>query len=71
MRHVSVISGHPICTGFRGLTGCQQDPRDMGRHSLVFDDGRPLVLGDREDIGGYRAYLRCDQDQTTCIPARR
>ena len=30
MRHVSVISGHTISTGFCGLTGCQQDPRDRG-----------------------------------------
>ena len=30
MRHVSVISGHPISTGFRRLTGCQWDPRDRG-----------------------------------------
>ena len=25
-----MISGHPIFTGFRGLTGCQPDPRDKG-----------------------------------------
>ena len=30
MRHVSVISEHPIFTGFHGLTGCQPDPRDKG-----------------------------------------
>ena len=30
MRHVSVISEHPIFTGFRGLTGCQRDPWDRG-----------------------------------------
>ena len=30
MRHVSVISGHLISIGFRGLTGCQRDPRDRG-----------------------------------------
>ena len=30
MRHVSMISGHPISTGFRGFTGCQRDPRDRG-----------------------------------------
>ena len=23
-----MISGHPISIGFRGLTGCQRDPRD-------------------------------------------
>ena len=30
MRHVSVISGHPLSTGFHGLTGCQRDPRNRG-----------------------------------------
>ena len=25
-----MISGHPIFTGFRRLTGCQRDPRDRG-----------------------------------------
>ena len=30
VRHVRVISGHPISIGFRGLTGCQRDPRDRG-----------------------------------------
>ena len=30
MRHVSVISGYPISTGFCGLTGYQWDPRDRG-----------------------------------------
>ena len=25
-----MISGHPISTGFRKLTGCQRDPRDRG-----------------------------------------
>ena len=30
MRYVSVISGHPIFTGFRRLTGYQWDPRDRG-----------------------------------------
>ena len=35
MRHVSVISGHPISTGFRGLTGFQRDPLDLGLHNLV------------------------------------
>ena len=30
MRHVSVLSEHPIFTGFRGLMGCQRDPRDRG-----------------------------------------
>ena len=27
MRHVSVISGHPISIGFHGLTGSQRDPQ--------------------------------------------
>ena len=30
-----MMSEHPISTGFRGLTGCQWDPRDRGRHTLV------------------------------------
>ena len=30
MRHVSVISGHPITISFRKLMGCQRDPRDRG-----------------------------------------
>ena len=30
MRQMSVISGHPISTGFRRLTGCQRDPRARG-----------------------------------------
>ena len=30
MRHVSVISGHPISTGFLGLTSCQRNPWDRG-----------------------------------------
>ena len=30
MKHVSVISGHPISTGFRGLMGCQRDLQDRG-----------------------------------------
>ena len=30
MRHVSVISGHPISTSFCRLTGYQRDPRDRG-----------------------------------------
>ena len=34
MRHVSVISGYLISTGFRGLTGCQRDPRKLGRHII-------------------------------------
>ena len=25
-----MIPGHPIFTGFRKLTSCQRDPRDMG-----------------------------------------
>ena len=32
MRHVSVISRHPISIDFRELTGCQRDPRDFGCH---------------------------------------
>ena len=30
MRHVSVISGHPISIDFCGLTGYQQNPWDRG-----------------------------------------
>ena len=36
MRHVSVISGHPVTTGFRELTGCQRDPRDRGVTLLAY-----------------------------------
>ena len=35
MRHVSEISGHPISTGFYGLTGCQRDPWDRGVTRLI------------------------------------
>ena len=35
MRQMSVISGHPIFTGLRKLTGCQRDPRDRGVTLLV------------------------------------
>ena len=28
MRQMSVISGHPIFTGFHRVTGCQRDSRD-------------------------------------------
>ena len=34
------------------------------------DGGRPLVPENREDIGGHGDHLRCNQDQTNCIPAR-
>ena len=30
MRQMSVISGHPIFTGFRKFMGCQRDPQDRG-----------------------------------------
>ena len=30
MGHDGVASGNPTPTGFRRLTGCQQDPRDRG-----------------------------------------
>ena len=30
-----MISGHPISTGFRGLTGCQRDLQDRGVTSLL------------------------------------
>ena len=36
MRQMSVISGHPIFTGFRKLTGYQQDPQDKGVTYLAF-----------------------------------
>ena len=32
MRQMSVISGHPIFTGFCKFTGYQRDPQDLGRH---------------------------------------
>ena len=34
MRPMSVISGHPISTGFFRLTGCQRDPRDRDVTSI-------------------------------------
>ena len=34
MGHDGVASGYPTPTGFRRLTGCQQDPRDRGVTSL-------------------------------------
>ena len=42
MRHVSVISEHAIFTGFHGLTGCQQDPRDKGV-TVSVDVGLPTL----------------------------
>ena len=41
MRQMSVISGHPIFTGFRKLTGCQRDPEigvsQRGIRAKVYD----------------------------------
>ena len=48
MRHVRVISRHPISIGFRGLTGYQRDPRDLGRHNDPRDLGRH---NDPRDLG--------------------
>ena len=49
---MSVISGHPIFTGFRKLIGCQRDPRDRGvtdRINFFFFFGKfvfpPIYLG--------------------------
>ena len=51
MRHVSVISGHPISISFRELTGCQRDPRDLGRHNDPQDLGRH---NDPRDLGRHK-----------------
>ena len=37
MRHVSVISGYPISTCFRWLTGFQRDPRDKDVTVGIFE----------------------------------
>ena len=51
MRHVRVILEHPIFTGFRGLTGCQRDPRDRGvEHRLPQIDGSQQ---DPQDLGRH------------------
>ena len=45
MRQMSVISGHPIFTGFRRLTGCQRDPRDRGvTHLIKFSSSHKKVM---------------------------
>ena len=44
MRHVSVILGHPISTGFRGLTGCQRDPQDRGATKIVLPSEYTMKL---------------------------
>ena len=44
MRHVSVISGHSISIGFRGLTGCQRHPRDWVSHNPSLLDGLSIKL---------------------------
>ena len=41
MGHDGVASGHPTPTGFRRLTGCQQDPRDI---DVTIKIGRPCHL---------------------------
>ena len=37
MRQMSVISGHPIFTGFRRVTGCQRDPQDRGVTHIIYE----------------------------------
>ena len=39
-----MISEHPIFTGFRGLTGCQRDPRDRGvTNRMTEEDGKRYI----------------------------
>ena len=39
-----MISEHPIFTGFRGLTGCQWDPRDRGvTNRMTEEDGKRYI----------------------------
>ena len=49
MSQMSVISGHPIFTGFRRLTCCQRDPLDMGVTGWYqsLDKRLPRELGSR------------------------
>ena len=44
MRHVSVMSGHPIFTGFHGLTCCQWDPRDRGVTLSAYPMKYPVMV---------------------------
>ena len=53
MRYVSVISGYLLSTGFCGLTSCQRDHRDLGRHSLVSE----LRYTNTKDSVGHRYSL--------------
>ena len=52
LRHVSMISGHSISTGFRGLKGCQQDPRDRGVTSVVASTMQISSAKDKNPIFG-------------------
>ena len=53
MRHVSVISGHLISIGFRGLTGCQREPRDRGVTLITFDMEFGMTFVDHEDSESF------------------
>ena len=47
-----MISGHSISTGFRGLKGCQQDPRDRGVTSVVASTMQISSAKDKNPIFG-------------------
>ena len=57
MRQMSVISGYPIFTGFRGLTGCQQDPRDRGITNFTFKNNLKLNRRIKEFLLGIYFYF--------------
>ena len=52
MRHVSVISEHPIFAGSRELTGCQRDPRIRGVTARIWLLRHDTIL--YSDRGGLR-----------------
>ena len=53
MRQMSVISGHPIFTGFHKLTGCQRNPWNRGvTNSHYWPNGRK-GKGKKEKSIGY------------------
>ena len=43
MRHVIVISGHPISIGFHGLMGCQRESRGLGRHNEEYEWSSTII----------------------------
>ena len=53
MRHVSVISEHPILIGFLGLTGCQRDPRDRGVTKTLTFQYMCILVGSSQFCGWF------------------